>query len=280
MNKNHTASLRGWILGLSLAALATGFLIANINVFDVSLVYLGLFLAVVAVGLFTNLWGGLAASAIAVFALVLLNQYVGIYPVQNRIVNIATELVIFLVAGPLAGRLSHVIEDGQRQINHWISLAEGYATHDKTFNTLKPEWSKIRLEEEVARAKNYSRPLSIALLQFTEIASASRKERVAAFQALIRIARSAALAPIVVAYLGENRVMLILPEHSKAQAQQKLSIIKARVAKELYFPVDGESLGRPLNQRGEIQMAVAELGPENVSADALLQSAASALKPE
>jgi len=193
MNNNNAISLRGWTLGLSLAALAAGFLIANINVFDVSLVYLGLFLAVVAVGLFTNLWGGLVASGIAVFVLILLNQYIGIYPVQNRIVNIATELAVFLAAGPIAGRLSHVIEDGQQQVNHWISLAERYATHDKTFNTLKPEWSKTRLEEEVARAKSYSRPLSIALLQFADMAGASRKERVAAFQALIRIARSATL---------------------------------------------------------------------------------------
>ena len=275
MNKNNAAPLRGWTLVLSLAALAAGFLIANLNVFEVSLIYLGLFLVVAAVGLFTNLWGGLAASGVAVFALILLNQYVGIYPVQNRIVNIATELAVFLMAGPIAGWLSHVIEDGQQRINHWISLAEGHATHDKTFNTLKPEWSKIRLEEEVARAKSYSRPLSIALLQFTDIAGANRKERVAAFQALIRVARSATSSPIVVAYVGENRVMLILPEHAKEQTRQMLSVIQARAVNELYFPDGAESLGRPLSQRGEIQMAVADLGPENGSADVLLQSAAS-----
>ena len=278
MNKNNASALRGWTLGLSLTALAAGFLIANINVFEISLVYLGLFLAVITVGLFTNVWGGLATSGIAVFALVLLNQYVGIYPVQNRVVNIATELAVFLVAGPVAGWLFRVIENGQQQINHWISLAEGYAAHDKTFNTLKPEWSRIRLDEEVARAKNYSRPLSVAFLQFTNIASADRKERIAAFQALIRIARSATFPPIVVTYTGENRIMLLLPEHSEEQARQMLSTIRTRAATELYFPDGHEMLGKPLNQWGEIQMAVASLGPEHGSADSLLQNIASTLE--
>src|SRR5574341_983781 len=103
MNKNNAIALRSWTLGLSLAALAAGFLVANINVFNISLVYLGLFLAVVTAGLLTNPWGGLAASGIAVFALSLLNRSIGIYPVQNRVINIASELAVFLLAGPLTG---------------------------------------------------------------------------------------------------------------------------------------------------------------------------------
>ncbi len=278
MNKNNATALRGWTLGLSLAALAAGFLIANINVFNISLVYLALFLIVVAAGLLTNPWGGLAASGIAVFALILLNQYVGIYPVQNRVVNIASELAVFLVAGPLAGWFSRVIETGQAQLDHWISVAEGQDTRDKTFNTLKPEWSRARLEEEVARAKSYARPLSVALLQFADIASASGMERVAALQALIRIANSATSSPMVVAYFGENRVLLILPEHPKEKAQQILASIQARAEKELYFPEGVESLGMPLRGRGKLQMAVASLGPENGSAEALLQNAVSGLQ--
>ncbi len=278
MNKNNATALRGWTLLLSLAVLAAGFLIANIHALNFSLVVLSLFVVVVTAGLLTNPWGGLAASGIAVFALTLLNQYVGIYPVRNRFVNIASELAVFLVAGPLAGWLSRLIETGQAQISHWISAAEGQAAHDKTFNALKPEWSRVRLEEEVARARSYARPLSVALLQFADMASANRKERVAALQALIRIARSATSSPMVVTYFGENRVLLILPEHSEETAQQVLDCIQARADKEMYFPDGVESLGKPLHQRGKLLMAVASLGPENGSAEALLQEAASGLQ--
>lgn len=272
MNKNNAIALRSWTLGLSLAALAAGFLVANINVFNISLVYLGLFLAVVTAGLLTNPWGGLAASGIAVFALSLLNRSIGIYPVQNRVINIASELAVFLLAGPLTGMFSQVIERNQAQIEHWIAVAEGRSTHDPIFGTLKPEWSKVRLEEEVTRAKAYMRPLSVAILQFADIANTRRNDRVAALQTLIRIVRSETAAPTVVSYLGENRVLLILPEHSSDQAQTVLSTIQARAETEKYFPEDGEALGQPLNRFGKIQMAVASFGSENGSAEALLQA--------
>lgn len=277
MNKTTAATLRGWTLGLSLVALIGGFLIANINVFNTSLVYLGLFLIVVMAGLLTNAWGGLIASGIAVFALVLLNQYVGIYPVQNRVVNIASELGIFLAAGPLAGWFSQIVERHQASIHHLAAIAERESMHDPIFNTLKPEWSKVRLEEEVARARAYSRPLSVGLLALTDIDRASRKEQAAALQALIRIARSSTTIPSVVSYLGENRVLLILPEHSNEQAKTILANIQARAEKELYFPADGEAPGQPLSRFGKLQMATASLGSASGSAESLLQNAADEL---
>jgi hypothetical protein len=277
MNKNSALTLRGWTLGLSLAALAAGFLIANVNAFEISLVYLALFLVVVGIGLMTNPWGGLAASGIAVFALVLLNQYVGIYPVQNRVVNIASELAVFLAAGPLAGWFSQIIETRQAHVNHWIAVAEGQATHEGVFNTLKPEWSKVRLEEEVARAKACARPLSVAILQFADITATERTERVAALQALIRIARSATAIPAVVSYLGENRVLMILPEHSDDQAQAVLAAVQARAETEVYFPTGGETLGQSLSRFGKIRMAAASLGSGDGSAESLLQAASAGL---
>jgi len=277
MNKTLALPLRAWTLALSAAALVTGFLIATINAFDVSLIYLGLFLAVVAAGLLTNIWGGLAASGVAVFALAVLNQYVGIYPVQNRILNVATELGIFLAAGPLAGWLSRVIETGQQRLNHWHALAEARATHDETFNTLKPEWVKIRLEEEVERARRFSRPLALALLQFSDLSDVGSMQRRAALQALIRIARAATLPPAVVSGTEDGRLMLILPESSSEQARQILSVIETRAAREPFFPDGTQSLGRPLHQHGAVRTAVTSLSAEHATAEALLRDAASAL---
>jgi GGDEF domain-containing protein len=128
------------------------------------------------------------------------------------------------------------------------------------------------------RATYYARPLSVALLQVADIAGANRPERVAALQALIRIARSATSAPTVVAYFGENRVLLILPEHSEETAQKLLARIRARAEKEIYFPEGVEGLGRPLQESGKLLMAVAAVDSKNGSPEALLESAAAGLQ--
>jgi GGDEF domain-containing protein len=273
MKANKATGLRGWILGLILAALVAGFLIANINTYNINLVYLGLFLIVVAMGLLTNPWGGLIASSIAVFALLLLNQYVSINPLPDNFVNLASEMVVFLVAGPLAGWFSQVIETRQAQLDHLISEVESQSTHDMIFNTLKPEWGEARLEEEAARAISYKRPLSIAVLQFVEQASQDRDERVAAIQALIRVVRSTTASPSVVSYYGENRVLLILPEHTGERALMVLNNIRKRADTELYFVAGGAALGNPLGQWGKLRGNVASLAPGDENANDLLQRA-------
>lgn len=270
--QNSNILLRGWPLALCLASLVAGFLIANVNAFEISLIYLALFLVVIAVGLLTNPWGGLAASGIAVFALVLLNQYVGIYPVQDRLVNIASELAVFLVAGVLAGWYSQVIEKEQAALKNWISAAEEKSPHDSELNTLKPEWSRVRLEEELLRAKAFARPLSIAILRLSVPPGSVLQERLAALQALIRIARSTAGSPAVLSYLGENRVLMILPEHSCDQAQEVIGVISARVRTEPYYP-GGNSLGKPLGQYASVDATIAGLQAGDDNVESLLRAA-------
>jgi GGDEF domain-containing protein len=275
--QNRYFLLRGWTLVLCLASLLAGFLIAHVNAIGISLIFLALFLVVIAVGLLTNPWGGLAASGIAVFALVLLNQYIGIYPVQDRLVNIASELAVFLVAGLIAGWSSQAIEKQQAALKHWSGLAEERSIHDPVFQTLKPEWSRIRLEEELMRAKSFARPLSIAILRLEDPQGISLDERRQALQALVRIARSAAGIPAVISYLGENRVLLILPEHSCEQAQDIIRSVSARARTELFFPGVGSNLGKPLGEYGRLEAAIASLQTGDESAESLLQTASSGL---
>ena len=277
MIKNYGLRLRAWIIGLCAAALATGFLIANINAFNVSPIYLILFLGVVSVGVLTNVWGGLAASGVAVFSLAVLNQFVGIYPVQNPVVNIATELSIFLFSGPASGWLAHVLEGLEQRIRHADSLAEAGAMHDTTFHTLKTEWAMLRLEEEVARARRFERPLSLGVLGFADGSAGREAERGAALQGLIRIARACTSPPEVVSLTPDGRVMLILPEHSKEQAGQILSMIQSRAATEHFFPDGAGSLGKPLQLHGAIEVTAVALRAEHAGAGTLLQDAVAAM---
>lgn len=276
--KNNSGLLRLGIGALAFLSLLAGFLIANINVFDISLIYLGLIFLVMLVGLVINIWGGLILSGITVFALVLLNQYVGIYPVQNSFVNISTELAAFLIAGPLAGWISKLIEENRFELEKWISIADSSAVHDRVFKTIKVERARSRLEEEIVRSQKFSRALSVVLLQYKNIKDGNGKNRTPALQGLIRVAQSQAELPGVVAYYGNDRVLVILPEHDKNAALKFIADIQKRSEKEMYFPESGEKLGRVMNQWGDIVGSAASLGDDGRSADALLQSAASALE--
>jgi GGDEF domain-containing protein len=276
--KNNSGLLRLGVGALAFLSLLAGFLIANINVFDISLIYLGLIFLVMLVGLVINIWGGLILSGVTVFALVLLNQYVGIYPVQNSFVNISTELAAFLIAGPLAGWISKLIEDNRVELDRWISLADSSAVHDRVFKTIKVERARSRLEEEIVRAQKFSRALSVVLLQYKNIKDGNGKNRIPALQGLIRVAQSQAELPGVVAYYGNDRVLVILPEQDKNAALKFIADIQKRSETEMFFPESGEKLGRVMNQWGDIVGGAASLGGEGRSADALLQSAASALE--
>jgi GGDEF domain-containing protein len=283
MQVSESTRIKLWALGLSLAVIAAVFLVTSINPFETGLIYLALLAAVVVTGLISNIWGGFAASAIAVFALILINQFIGIYPSENIVVNVASELAVFFIVGPLAGGLSGAIEKAQRQSDQWLALAEQRAVQDEIFGTLTPAWIKIRLDEEILRAKRFDRPLSIALLQLDPISSpaSSRNERIAALQALIRIARSAAPSPAVVAHAGGDQVIVILVEHNAESARQIAAQIASRTSTEKYFPpgsnIAEKSLGTPLSQWGQVRVSVVSLDPGLNTSHTLMEKAKSLL---
>ena len=278
MKMSESTGLRLRAFALAVVTILAAFLSASLNTFENGLIHVTLLASVIAVGLATNLWGGVAASAVAVFAIILLNQYLGIFSRPYVVINVASELLSYIAAGPLAGSLSRTAGQMQAEINHWLKLTEDRTTHDDNFGTLKPEWAKIRLEEETLRAKTFARPLSIALLQFVAGANASRPDRIAALRAVVRMARSGTQPPIVISYVGNDQVLLILPEHREDKTQQVLTSLQERAKTELCFPVGKtESIGKPLSQMGQILASTATL-EEETSGEALLEKAKSALR--
>lgn len=272
MQRNESTKTRLWAFALGLVVIAATLLVVRINPFEISLAYLGLLAGVIIVGLMTNLWGGVAASAVGVFAMILINQYAGIYPRENRMINIASELAVFLLVGPLAGMLSGAIEAVQRQANHWLARAEQQTVHDEALGTLKPEWGKLRLDEETLRAAKFGRPLSVVLLQLEAspesmaAKSIPRSERLGALQAVIRLVRATTQPPVVSSYLGNDQVLVILPEHTADQAYQVVTELQVRLASAVYFPaargaqpLTDKSLGKPLAQWGHLHTGIASL---------------------
>ncbi|NOZ05190.1 MAG: hypothetical protein GXP41_02390 [Chloroflexi bacterium] len=263
--------------GLGVLTLVTTLLVVAINPLGISLVYLALLAVILAVGLWTNVWGGGVASAVGVFAIVLTNQYSGIYPRENLIINIAAELVAFLLVGPLAGILAGTIEEMQRRADDWLERAEELTLHDETLGTLRFSWATVRLEEEIMRAVRFARPLSVAVLRMEphpESPAPSAQERIAALQAVVRLARSVAGPPAVITHAGDDQVVLILPEHTLEQANQVAQTLAERVPQTHYFPDDDpEPLGKPLGRWGHLQVGLASLDGQGESGESLIDRA-------
>jgi len=196
MKMTEAARSRSWALLLALVTIITTVLIVVVNPLEAALVYLALLLGTIVLGLLTGLWGGLIAAAAGVVTITLLNQYAGIYARENAVANIATELAAFLLVGPLAGGLGRSIDRVQREADRWLARAE-----------------------EITRARRFQRPLSIALLQLQANPDApinQRAQRIAALQAVLRVARAATQPPALITHAGGDQVLMILPEQDTA----------------------------------------------------------------
>jgi GGDEF domain-containing protein len=277
MDKNEWVLTRMWTLALCVTVLGAGLSMVRMNRVEVSAAYLGLLTGVIAVGLATSIWGGLLASAAGAFALVLFFRYAGILPRDHTVLNTAGGLVALLLVGPLAGHLSAVVETLHRRAERWLARTEELAAHDEVLGSLKPTWAWVRLEEEIERAVQFRRPLSALLAQVQPDAGTpveNRRERVARLQTLIRMAQAATRPPAVVTHLGDDRILVLLPEHTAAQAASLAHTLQARWAKERYFPDGtGKSLGMPVADCGRLQIGLSSLGGDRLKADAFLAQA-------
>ena len=255
------------------------------NPLTYTMMYLGALLIVILVGLTTNYIGGLVASAFGVFIVIFVSQFLGIHPLLDHILETSGELVILPLCGWLAGRLAYTVESVQRSVDHWMQRAKKHEVYDDRYDSLKPEWAKIRLDEEILRAKQFHRPLSVVLMQLVPNSHNSSNnhngsgaaERHGALRALIRVARTATVYPGVVAYLDHDQVLVILPEQTEYQAAKISSEIQNRLWNAVYFPMgkgyrslSDKSLGKPFTEWGKVQTGVVAYSEAAVGEDLLV----------
>jgi len=281
MLRSEWAQERLWLVGLIILVIAASFLAVQVNSTDIALTFLLLLLGLVAVGLLTGIWGGFLAGVAGVSAILLANLYAGLYPRETFLINTATQAVMFLAAGVVAGRLSIVLDRAQSRTDHWRSQAEQYRIHDEQLGVLKPDWALERLEAEVQRALRFSRPLTVWMLHLTPQPNANEAagERLAVLQATLRVLRALAHPPAVFSYLGEDRILVILPEFDAVQTQSLANNFRDRCKLEHYFPPgQNYSLGRTIAEWGVFHEAISSLSGAGDSAAGVLERARSALK--
>ena len=280
MKMTKAAGAHGWAVMLALLTLITTVLIVMVNPLEAAIVHVALLFGTIVLGLLTNPWGGLVAAASGVVTITLLNQYVGIYARENAIANTATELAAFLLVGLLAGGLGRSIDRVQRQAKRWLQRVEELTVHDETFGTFKPAWARTRLDEEVMRAQRYERPLSIALLQLQanpDVSTGEYAHRIAALQAVIRMARAATQPPALISHAWDDQVLMILPEQDLAQAQSVVAALQKHFEQEVYFPPTGDqALGQPIREWGQLRVSLATLNGAHETGETLLEKARAA----
>lgn len=281
MEKN-TLWLKLWAFGLALTIIIATYLTIAVNPVEIAVLYLGVLAIVAGIGLVTNVLGGGIAAVAAVFAIVLIDQFSGIYPRESLLVNVATELVAVLAIGPLAGRVSALVDRVYRRGAHWRTLAREQAAHDEALGILKPQFAAVRLNEEIMRANAFDRPLSVITLDIIphhppETADEARQ----ILQTMIRVARSLTKPPTVIARTGENQIALILPEFTASAAADLSHQLMTQVERAPFFTKDSvTSLGNPVSSWGNMRAGVAALNGQPETGDTLLKRAQSALTGE
>lgn len=280
MKMTKAARTRGWAVMLALLTIVATVLIVMVNPLEAAMVYLALLFGTSALGLLTGPWGGLVAAAAGVVTITLLNQYAGIYARENAVAIIAAELAAFLLIGPLAGRLGRSISRVQRKADRWLERAEELSVYDESFGTLKPAWALTRLDEEVMRAQRFQRPLSIALLQLQanpDVPTGQHTHRIAALQAVMRVARAATQPPTLITHAGDDQVLMILPEQDTTQAQSVIAALQQRFEREVYFPPTGDqALGKPIREWGQLHVSLVSLNGTSETGETLLAKARAA----
>ena len=271
--------LKLWTFGLTLIVLAATYLIIVVNPIEIAALYLGALAIVTGIGLATNLWGGSIASVLAVFAIVLMNQFSGIYPRESLFINVATELIALLLAGPLAGQTGALINRMYRRGVYWRARAHQQAVHDETLGILKPEFAKIRLDEEILRATTFNRSLAVLSLDIVpHRAPDDPGEHQPVLQALARLARAFTAPPSVVTRTAENQLTLILPEYTAAQAAELAQKLTAQAEKTPFFAAtNAAALGASLSQWGNMRAGIAALNGQPETGENLLARAQNAL---
>lgn len=277
MQMNNAVWARMLAFGLVVLIAVTTILMINVNPLEIGLAYLALLAGVVIVGLMTNTKTGLVLSVVTIFMMTLFNRHSGVYIPETMAAHTATELAAIFLTGLMAGRLGRTIEHIQRQANYWEAHAEAQTVHDQTFGTLKLAWAEIRFKEEMMRAKQFGRPLSVILLQVdpdSDVSTTALDDRLAVLQAIIRLSRSLSQPPSVVTCLDENQVLLILPEYSAEQADELGQRLLDQAANVLYFPDKAtKTLGKSISQWGQVHIGVACLNGHDTNAEMLLTQA-------
>ena len=214
-------------------------------------------------------FGGIVAGLVAAAALVAVKRLAGAWNSDAFLLSSA-ETVVILLAGVTAGLAGAALrrvdpnEDDHPGILAPVFGSLGLLPHDVAM---------ARLEEEVERAREHRRPLTVIRVDVDiTAASLDAAGRDAALRAVARILESRLHERDVPFAISPDRLGAILPETDAAEGWQRVGEVADALAAAWFASRTSETRLR-VADAVEIRVGLAPFGTRISSADALLDSA-------
>lgn len=272
--------IRGWTdrhgqvaLAAALALLAAGAGVAE-GRFEGQLI-VGASAAVFVISLGVDSWAGLVVGLVAAALVIGIRQAMGSWVPPDfplATVEIASLVATGWAAGRAGGGLRHA---GERDASDAVDAGGVFGST----GMLPADLGLVRLEEEMARATSYRRPLSLVLIDAEAVGSDLDQEaREAVFRAVARVAETMLREMDVPFVIASNRIGAILPETGPTAA----AIASGRILEAVStgrFIHRGSGERRSLTEAVAVRLAVVSLTTSPLTPDELMARASSALEP-
>lgn len=224
-------------------------------------------------GLALDPFGGVVLGLLAAAALVGLRQLTGWWG-DDVFWPALLETAAVVLVGAFAGSVGVALRAAPTSSDQTAGLVEPVFG---SLGLLDHETALLRLEEEVDRALEHDRPVTLVLLE-TELLDESLDAgaRAGAFRAVARLLESRIRDADIPFSISQDRLGAILPESSAAQAWDRMGAVLDAVT-EGRFASRAQGVERSLADVVALRVGMAQLGPATDHADALLDTAAAAL---
>jgi hypothetical protein len=238
-----------------------------------SILVIGALAAAFVLGLAWDGWIGIVTGLAVATVLILARDLTGTWLAQH-FVPAAVETIAVIATGWTAGRA------GQLLTNDEAGYAGEQVDRDGVFGSLgmlPPDLALIRLEEEVARASLYRRPLSLVVVQ-TDLVGADLDEdaRRDVFRGAARLTESLLRVSDVPFAFSPDRIGAILPETDHLAAAVAAARILEAAATSTFTDRQTKNR-RPIADVASLHFSTVSFGPDYPTAGELLDGALAGL---
>ncbi|MCW2622641.1 MAG: hypothetical protein JWL64_2243 [Frankiales bacterium] len=226
----------------------------------------------VAVALSLDAFGGIAAGLLGAAGLIAARKWAGDWTTAEFGLGVTLTLALVLL-GWLCGLVTRRLGEPSGSGARGHALSEPYAPAYGSLGLLPAAAATARLEEEVARARQFRRPLTVVLLG-VEITDRSLPEasRAAALRGVARLLESLVPESAVPFALTADELGAVLLETAGTQAWDVLGpVIDA--ARRASFSAGGQEERRSLRDCVQLHAALVELTPDLLHAEDVLAAA-------
>ena len=238
-------------------------------------VWVGVAVAATAVvSLFIDEFAGFVVGLAAAATVIAVRRSVGPWGADAFWLSLL-QTVALVAAGVASGRAGRVLRD--RETGGEVSTLVPQAAFG-SLGLLAADVAMGRLEEEVERALEHRRPLTLVLIDIHVVDDSLGSEgRRAAIRAVARIFESRLHRGDVPFALASDRLGSVLPETTSLAAWERVGLVLDALT-EARFAVRTDDSDRPLADAVHVDVGLAEFGTQLDSADSMLDAATARLQ--